>query len=226
MNRLSPGREPGAQSGAGLPTGTNSSCARVSKAYDDHMPPPPRAAVFGICHVSAPRSSPIGTVQKRHFSAPVAASNAMTRPRTPQSLPAKPMKTVPPQAMGALDRNSPTAGSPTLTFQRTRPESERSATRRPSGVPRNTRPSRYATPRFTAHTSAFEGGSTKRQINLQVVASSAAIEWAVVMNSVSPTTTGLACSVPPSPSLTRQTDRRSCTFPTLISVRGEDRTPS
>src|SRR2546426_8030241 len=41
-----------------------------------------------------------------------------------------------------LFRSSPTAGSPTLTFQRTRAESERNATKRPSGVPRNTRPSR------------------------------------------------------------------------------------
>jgi len=68
VNRLSPGRAEVRKSGAGLPTDTNSSCVRVSRAYDVHMPPPPRAAVSGMRQVAAPRSLPIGIVQKRHFS--------------------------------------------------------------------------------------------------------------------------------------------------------------
>src|SRR2546426_9010308 len=58
-------------------------------------------------------------------------------------------------------------------------------------------------------------------MSLQVVASSATVVWGVVMNSVSPTTTGPAVNEPSSPSLARQTGRRFFTFPTLISLNGE-----
>src|SRR6266566_1262638 len=63
-------------------------------------------------------------------------------------------------------------------------------------------------------------------MSLQVVASSATVVWGVVTNSVSPTTTGPAVTEPSSPSLARQTGRRFFTFPTLISFKGEDRTPA
>src|SRR5260370_17180308 len=62
-------------------------------------------------------------------------------------------------------------------------------------------------------------------MSLQVMASSATVVWGVVTNSVSPTTTGPAVNEPSSPSLARQTGRRFFTFPTLISLNGEDRTP-
>src|SRR5260370_8882264 len=63
-------------------------------------------------------------------------------------------------------------------------------------------------------------------MSLQVMASSATVVWGVVTNSVSPTTTGPAVNEPSSPSLARQTGRRFFPFPPLISLNGEDRTPS
>jgi hypothetical protein len=45
-----------------------------------YISPPPRLALSGFSHVSAPTSEPIGMVWNRQISLPVVASKPITRP--------------------------------------------------------------------------------------------------------------------------------------------------
>src|SRR5439155_13022038 len=82
-------------------------------------------------------------------SLPVLMSYAVIRPRTPNSPPLIPVRTLSLKTCGALVAVSPIFGLPVLTFQTSLPLLASSATSVVSACCRNTFPSAYATPRLT-----------------------------------------------------------------------------
>src|SRR5262249_47295587 len=98
--------------------------------------------------VSLPGSPGPGIVYVVQRSAPVLASKALTKPRTPNSPPATPVKTISFTTSGAPVMLYPSCQSITRVSHTTWPSSRWSATRPASTVPTNPNPPHSPTPRL------------------------------------------------------------------------------
>src|SRR6267142_4491644 len=114
-----------------------------------HGVPPPPATHHSPCHVFAalskaldsnPREGSPGTVYVRQTSLPVCASYAEIYPRTPNSAPAFPMRTIPLAMRGAPVIAQGLDWSTVRTSQMGVPDLASRAMSRPSSVPTYTLP--------------------------------------------------------------------------------------
>jgi hypothetical protein len=97
--------------------------------------------------MSTSRSGPV--LYARHAILPVAASSAVSHPRTPSSPPLLPTSTLPFTTSGAMVMVSPRAMSPSLVRQSSWPVAASSAIVWLSSVLKKSLPSANAAPRLT-----------------------------------------------------------------------------